>query len=285
MDWTNDLKVKADIASTAGPGVSSPKGVATFRINRIVSQSYFAPIEGFKRPKWAAMATNPNAPGMMATGYKITLHSPKCYKVTVTYSYPSDVNEDEDGNPTPEDPDNPDNPDDAKDKYKVKISDRSSTTFEPILSYFKLRNTDGSPKYQENDMIILAVYLSGGLVSCSNGQYRLKCEKDDTPGHIQIPDTPITPYIKLGYKKISQNNTVITKTYTTRRVDSSKVGRVGKIIQGGEFGGATDVQGYKIDYLFTRYSIHKIGNREYEITEEFTQSNPGGWSTDIYKNG
>ena len=53
----------------------------------------------------------------------------------------------------------------------------------------------------------------------------------------------------------------------------------------GEFGGATNVQGYKLDYLFTRYSVHKVGNREYEITEEYTQSNPGGWSADLYKNG
>lgn len=120
---------------------------------------------------------------------------------------------------------------------------------------------------------------------CSNGQYRLKCEKDETPGHIQLPVTPITPYITLGYKKISQNNTVITKTYDGARVEPSKVERVGKIVQGGEFGGATNVQGYKLDYLFTRYSVHKVGNREYEITEEYTQSNPGGWSADLYKNG
>lgn len=146
------------------------------------------------------MATNPNAPGMMATGYKIALHSATHYKVTVTYSYPSgDTNEDEDGNPI--NPDNPDNPDDAKEKYKVKISDRSNMTLEPILSYYKLRDTNGNNKYSEDDMRTLAVYLSGGLVLCSNGQYRLKCEKDETPGHIQLPVTPITPYITLGYKK------------------------------------------------------------------------------------
>lgn len=45
------------------------------------------------------------------------------------------------------------------------------------------------------------------------------------------------------------------------------------------------MQEYKLDYLFTRYSVHKVGNREYEITEEYTQSNPGGWSADLYKNG
>ena len=105
-------------------------------------------------------------------------------------------------------------------------------TLEPILSYYKLRDTNGNNKYSEDDMRTLAVYLSGGLVLCSNGQYRLKCEKDETPGHIQLPVTPITPYITLGYKKISQNNTVITKTYTARRVDPSKVERVGKIVQG-----------------------------------------------------
>lgn len=280
MTWTNDLRIRADIA----PSAASQQGAATYyRVSRTASQSQIVPIAGFQRPKWAAWATNPNASGMMATGYKIALHSPTHYKVTVTYSYPSgDTNEDEDGNLIP---DNPDTPDDAKEKYKVKISDRSNMTLEPILSYYKLRNTDGSSKYPEMDMLILAVYLSGGLVMCSNGQYRLKCEKDETPGHIQLPVTPITSYIMLGYKKISQNNTVITKTYTARRVDPSKVERVGKIVQGGEFGGATKVKGYKLNYLFTRYSVHKVGNREYEITEEYTQSNPGGWSTDLYKNG
>jgi hypothetical protein len=280
MTWTNDLRIRADVA----PSVASQQGAVAYRVNRTVSQSQIVPIAGFQRPKWAAMATNPNAPGMMATGYKIALHSATHYKVTVTYSYPSgDTNEDEDGNPI--NPDNPDNPDDAKEKYKVKISDRSNMTLEPILSYYKLRDTNGNNKYSEDDMRTLAVYLSGGLVLCSNGQYRLKCEKDETPGHIQLPVTPITPYITLGYKKISQNNTVITKTYTARRVDASKVARVGKIVQGSEFGGATEVQGYKLNYLFTRYSVHKVGNREYEITEEYTQSNPGGWSTDLYKNG
>lgn len=206
MNWTNDLRIRAEVA----PSAASQQGAVAYRVNRTVSQSQIVPIAGFQRPKWAARATNPNAPGMMATGYKITPYSPTHYKVTVTYSYPSgDTNEDEDGNPI--NPDNPDNPDDAKEKYKVKISDRSNMTLEPILSYYKLRNTDGSSKYPENDMLILAVYLSGGLVLCSNGQYRLKCEKDETPGHIQLPVTPITPYITLGYKKISQNNTVITK--------------------------------------------------------------------------
>lgn len=279
MMWTNDLRARTEVA----PNTASQRGTGTYRVNRTVTQSQIVPIAGFQRPKWAARATNPHATGMMATGYKVALHSPTHYKVTVTHTYPSgDVNEDENGN---SDPDNPNTPDDAEEKYKVKISDRSNTTFEPILSYFKLRNTDGSSKYPEQDMLILAVHLSGGLVLCSNGQYRLKCEPDKTPGHLQLPDNPVTSYIRRGYKKISQNNTVITKTYTARGVDPSKVGRVGKIIQGREFGGATEVQGYKLNYLFTRYSVHKVGNREYEIEEEYTQSNPGGWSTDIYKNG
>ena len=279
MIWTNDLRINTDITPDAG----SHQAYGTYRVNRTVSQSEIVPIAGFRRPKWAAASTNPNAPGMVATGYKISLHSPTAYKVTVTYSYPSEgVKEDEEGNPSPDDPEGGG---EASEKYKVKISDRSNITLEPLLSYYKLRNPDGSSKYPEGDMLILAVYLSGGLVMCSNGQYRLKCEKDETPGHIQLPVTPITPYITLGYKKISQNNTVITKTYTARRVEPSKVERVGKIVQGGEFGGATKVQEYKLDYLFTRYSVHKVGNREYEITEEYTQSNPGGWSADLYKNG
>ena len=222
---------------------------------------------------------------MRSTSYKITLHSPHEYKVTVTKSSPSGGStEDEDGNEIPEDPGNPDDEKD-RDKYKVKISERSNVTFEPILSYFKLRNTDGSSKYPERDMLILAVYLSGGLTICDNGRYRLKCEPDDTEGHLDLPDTPITKYIKLGQKKVTQNNVVFTKSYTSRRVDASRVGLVGHIVQGGEFGGATSVQGYNLDYLFTRYSVRKIGNREYEITEEFTQSNPGGWSKDIYQDG
>lgn len=112
MTWTNDLRIRADVA----PSVTSQQGTVAYRVNRTVSQSQIVPIAGFQRPKWAAMATNPNAPGMMATGYKITPYSPTHYKVTVTYSYPSgDTNEDEDGNPI--NPDNPDNPDDTKEKY------------------------------------------------------------------------------------------------------------------------------------------------------------------------
>ena len=199
------------------------------------ARSYVTPIAGFKRPSWLAKPLFSGALGMVATGYKISRHSPKEYKVTVTYSYPAgETREDEDEN---EAPDNPDNPDGSENKYKVKISDRSNTTFEPILSYYKLRNTDGSSKYPERDMLMLAVYLSGGLTSCDNGQYRLKCEPDDTPGHLQLPDTPMTPLILRGLKKVSQNNTVITISYTARGVDPSKVGRVGKIVQGGEFGG------------------------------------------------
>ena len=157
MTWTNDLRIRADVA----PSAASQQGAVAYRVNRTVSQSQIVPIAGFQRPKWAAMATNPNAPGMMATGYKIALHSATHYKVTVTYSYPSgDTNEDEDGNPI--NPDNPDNPDDAKEKYKVKISDRSNMTLEPILSYYKLRDTNGNNKYSEDDMRTLAVYLSGG---------------------------------------------------------------------------------------------------------------------------
>lgn len=280
MKWTNDYRVQTSFE----PESSGPEGTAaTYVVKRSVSRSYVTPIAGFKRPSWLARPLFSGALGMVATGYKIGRHSPKEYKVTVTYSYPAgETREDEDGN---EAPDNPDNPDGSENKYKVKISDRSNTTFEPILSYYKLRNTDGSSKYPERDMLMLAVYLSGGLTLCGNGLYRLKCEPDDTPGHLQLPDTPMTPLILRGLKKVSQNNTVITKSYTARGVDPSKVGRVGKIVQGAEFGGATEVKGYKLDYLMTRYTARKIGNREYEITEEFTQSNPGGWSTDIYKNG
>mgnify|MGYP000009679225 CR=1 FL=1 len=281
MKWTNDYQIQTSFEPDAD-GQGTP--TSTYRVKRTVSQSYITTIAGFKRPKWAASPLISGASSMFATGYKISRHSPTEYKVTVTYSYPSgEKKEDEDGEEVPENPDNPD--DGSKDKYKAKISDRSSTTFEPILSYYKLRNTDGSNKYPENDMLILAVCLSGGLTLCSNGQYRLKCEPDDTPGHLQLPDTPITPLILRGEKKVTQNNTVITKSYTARGVDASKVARVGKIVQGGEFGGATEVKGYELDYLMTRYSIRKIGNWEYEVTEEFTQSNPGGWSKDIYKNG
>lgn len=92
MIWTNDLRINTDITPDAG----SHQAYGTYRVNRTVSQSEIVPIAGFRRPKWAAASTNPNAPGMVATGYKISLHSPTAYKVTVTYSYPSEgVKEDE----------------------------------------------------------------------------------------------------------------------------------------------------------------------------------------------
>ena len=97
MTWTNDLRIRADVA----PSVTSQQGTVAYRVNRTVSQSQIVPIAGFQRPKWAAMATNPNAPGMMATGYKIALHSATHYKVTVTYSYPSgDTNEEKTATPS-----------------------------------------------------------------------------------------------------------------------------------------------------------------------------------------
>ena len=143
MIWTNDLRINTDITPDAG----SHQAYGTYRVNRTVSQSEIVPIAGFRRPKWAAASTNPNAPGMVATGYKISLHSPTAYKVTVTYSYPSEgVKEDEEGNPSPDDPEGGG---EASEKYKVKISDRSNMTLEPLLSYYKLRNPDGSNKYPE----------------------------------------------------------------------------------------------------------------------------------------
>ena len=196
MTWTNDLRIRADVA----PSVASQQGAVAYRVNRTVSQSQIVPIAGFQRPKWAAMATNPNAPGMMATGYKIALHSATHYKVTVTYSYPSgDTNEDEDGNPI--NPDNPDNPNDAKEKYKVKISDRSNMTLEPILSYYKLRNTDGSSKYPENDMLILAVYLSGGLVLCSNRPVPAEMRERRDAGAYSTPRHPDHPVYHTWLQK------------------------------------------------------------------------------------
>ena len=101
MIWTNDLRINTDIT----PDADSHQAYGTYRVNRTVSQSEIVPIAGFRRPKWAAASTNPNAPGMVATGYLISLHSPTAYKVTVTYSYPSGgVKEDEEGNPSPDDP-------------------------------------------------------------------------------------------------------------------------------------------------------------------------------------
>ena len=122
MIWTNDLRINTDITPDAG----SHQAYGTYRVNRTVSQSEIVPIAGFRSPKWAAASTNPNAPGMVATGYKISLHSPTAYKVTVTYSYPSEgVKEDEEGNPSPDDPEGGG---EASEKYKVKISDRSNMT-------------------------------------------------------------------------------------------------------------------------------------------------------------
>lgn len=280
MDWTNDFRGKTDFEL-----VADKNGIGYYVTKRTSSQSYFAPMKGFVAPKWHGQFPISGASGMFASGYSISIHAPGIYKVTVTCSYPDDgVIEDEDGEEIPDDEDKPVDMGSGT-KYKVKTSIRSSTTLEPILSCYKLRNTDGSSKYPENEMLVLAVYLSGGLALCDNGLYRQKSEPDDTVGHIKLPQNAVTPYILMGYKKVSQNNCVISKTYTSRGIDPSKVGRVGKIVSGSTIKAATTYEGYKIDYLASRYSARKIGNREYEITEEFTQSNPGGWSTDLYKNG
>lgn len=274
--WQNDLQIKSDLTP-----VKTTTAGGNYRIDKEVTQSYITPIAGFSRPVWHTTVANPNSAGMVVTGCNVTRHSPHHYKVTLTWGYAEDKNEDEDGNEITDDPGSIEMGE--GNVCKVKISDRTSVTLEPILSYHRLRKTDGTSRYPIKDMIILATYLSGGLVLCANGQYRMKSDPDDQTGYIALPTTPITKYITAGFKKVTLANTVYTKTYTARHVDAKKIAGVGKITDGEDFGGPDSVDGgYKLDYLFSRYSVHKIGKREYEITEEYTQSAPGGWNKELY---
>lgn len=274
--WTDDLEINTELEP-----IETDSLAGTYRVKRSVTQSYITPISGFIRPVYGKhWPANEYASGLVVISADISRLSPNHYKVQVTYSTPEESTEDEDGEET--DPDEGGSSEMGERPCKVKISDRTSVTMDPLLGYYKLRNKDGSSKYDTADIIKLAVYLSGGWELCANGKYRLKSEPDNTPGHLILPDTPITKYIARGFTKYTRSNTVYTKTYTARTVNASKVGSVGKITNG-NFGAPTKTNdGYKLNYLMTRFSVHKLGNHEYEITEEYEQSQPGGWATDLY---
>lgn len=274
MLWTNDFHLTKE----STPYTDSTTGQTLYRTTYTATQSYIILINDFKRPRLHSRQFLPPDAAhlpLAVTGISVSPYSDRHFKVTITATAPDDSIEDANGNDVSSEFSMPDRSENHR------TTTRSQVTHEPILSYYKLRNTNGTWKYPIADIITLATYLNGGLIPTANSLYRYSGEPADTPGHISLPNLPITKYITHGYKSYTRDAAIITHTYTTSHPPIDKIPNVGKITQLPN--APTSIDGYTINYLFSRLAISKNAPHSYDITEEYTTSAPGGWNTSIYQ--
>ncbi len=274
--WQNDFK-----HSRSWEPVTDDQGVVTgTRVSETGSHSYIVPIDEFTPPK---IGEESEIPRLAVSGWNVSLLPDKHYIVSLSYTPKGtpDVPGDEEGNPT-DDPSDPGGGEYEMGENRIKVTISTTTNVEPILSYYGLRTTQGASKYPEHEMMMLALYLSGGIEICANGLYKLKSD-GDIDGYLSLPECPLTRYILAGYKSINMIQTTLTKSYNSGTVSASKCEKVGKIDDISDMSGVpTEINGYKLDYIKSLYSARKVANNSYQIEEQWLCSYPGGWSKEIY---
>ena len=166
--------------------------------------------------------------------------------------------------------------------YDIHTSTRTVAKTVSILAHPALRNKNGTSKISLRDAVFFALYLSGSLVECANGSYRLTRDPAEVAGYLAPPTaSKVWGYILAGVKQIQVVEIQYIRKYSTKTPSRKLLDAVGTIRS---FSGAPteDGNGYKINHLLNAVNVSRTGLNLYSVEENYVQSQAGGWDAELY---